>query len=111
MDDLEAIRQRKLRELQQRQAAPQDGAADAAHQAAQQEAAIESLLQQILDDEARQRLTRIRMSRPELADALSRQLIALAQSGRLPKRLTDEELRAILARLSPPDRDIKITRK
>ena len=115
MDDLEAIRQRKLQELQAQQArAAQDAqapAAAAADQAAAEEAAIDRVLQQILEPEARERLTRIRMSRPELADAVARQLVTLAQGGRLARRLSDEDLRALLARIPGQDRDIKITRK
>lgn len=116
MDDLEELRRRRLQELQERQAAaaaqdPVAAEAEAQARQAQEEAAIESLLQQILEPEARERLTRIRMSRPELADALSRQLIGLAQQGRLGKRLSDADLRALLARVTPRDRDIKITRK
>lgn len=114
MDDLEALRKKRLQELQEQQAAAQgqDPRADAAaQQAAQQEAAMESLLQQILEPEARERLTRIRMSRPDLADSVTRQLVAAAQQGHIRKRMTDTELRAILARLQPSGRDITITRK
>lgn len=118
MDDLEALRQRRLRELQEQQARanqdPRGQAAQAqadAQAAAEQEAAMDRILQQILDPEARERLTRIRMSRPDLADAVARQLVTLAQGGRLARRLTDEDLRALLARIPGQDRDIKITRK
>lgn len=116
MDDLEALRQRRLAELQARQAqqagAQQDASAAAAADAAEAEnAAMERILQQILEPEARERLTRIRMSRPELADAVAKQLVTLAQQGRLGRRLTDEDLRTLLARIPGQDRDIKITRK
>ena len=116
MDDLEALRQRRLAELQAQKArqagAPQDASADAAADAAAAEnAAIERILQQVLEPEARERLTRIRMSRPDLADAVARQLATLAQQGRLARRLTDEDLRALLGRIPGQDRDIKITRK
>lgn len=110
MDDLEAIRRRKLQELQARQGSSQ-GEDQAAQQAAQRESAIERLLQQVLEPEARERLTRIRMSRPEFHDSVVNQLIGLAQSGRLDRRLSDADLRQILAQLTPKDRDISITRK
>ena len=112
MDDLERLRQERLRELQA-QAAGQESAQQAAAQqaAADQEAALERLLGQLLDEEARSRLTRIRLSRPEFADQVTKQLVALAQSGRLNRRLGDNELRAILAQLTPQQRDINITRK
>lgn len=117
MDDLEALRQKRLRELQAQQrsaAADQDPAAQeqaAAQAAAREQAAMDRMLQQILDSEARERLTRIRMSRPELAEAVTRQLVALAQQGRLARQLTDADLRTILAQVPSEGRDIKITRK
>lgn len=116
MDDLEEIRQRRLRELQERQAsAYQDQAgaqeAEARSRAAAQQDAIERLLQQVLEPEARERLTRIRMSRPELADAVTRTVVGAVQQGQLKGRISDEDLRGLLARLQPEDRDIKITRK
>lgn len=119
MDDLEAARARRLAELRAQQArANAQGAAGqpadpaAAQAAAQAQAeAMERLLQQVLEPDARERLTRIRMSRPDYADAVSRQLLALAQQGRLARRLTDAELRTLLGQLAAEDRDIKITRK
>ena len=117
MDDLEALRQKRLKELQAREralASDQDPDAQAqasAQAAAQEQAAMDRMLQQILDSEARERLTRIRMSRPELAEAVTRQLVSLAQQGRLQRRLTDADLRTILAQVPSEGRDIKITRK
>jgi programmed cell death protein 5 len=117
MDDLEALRQKRLRELQAQQRAnasdqdPEASAQASAQAAAQEQAAMERMLQQILDSEARERLTRIRMSRPELAEAVTRQLVTLAQQGRLSRRLTDADLRTILAQVPSDGRDIKITRK
>ncbi len=114
MDDLERIRQEKLRELQERQKAleQEQAQADAAGEAAaQQEAAIERVLMQVLDSEARERLTRIRLARPDFARQVTHQLVALAQAGRLTRRLSDADLRALLQKLQPDDRDINITRK
>ncbi|MHB8633412.1 MAG: DNA-binding protein [Thermoplasmatota archaeon] len=115
MDDLEAARKRRLEELRaqaartNRPAAP-DSAGQAAQEQAEQEA-MERLLQQVLEPEARERLTLIRMSRPDYAEAVGKQLVALAQQGRLARRLTDADLRQLLAQLTSADRDIKITRK
>jgi programmed cell death protein 5 len=115
MDDLEALRRKRLAELQAQQAgaAAQSPAAQgqAEARAAAEEAAIERLLQQILEGEARERLTRIRMSRPDFADQVARQLVQVAQSGRLARRLTDADLREVLQQLTPKDRDTTITRK
>lgn len=115
-DELEAIRRRRLAELQARARAGQ-GLEDA--QAAAEEAAArdemesqkEALLRQILTPEARERLGRLRMARPEEARGLEGQLVSLAQSGRLQARIDDEQLKTILARLFPSGRDINIRRK
>lgn len=111
MDDLEKIRQRKLQELQRRQAEQSSDAQAQAEAREEQESAVERVLQQIMDPEARERLTRIRMSRPDFAEQVTRQLVALAQSGRVARRISDDDLRQILAQLTPQQRDINITRK
>jgi len=93
-------------------------AADAHYQAAEEAAAREeqeqqkdALLRQILMPDARERLARLKMARPEDARALESQLIQLAQSGRLQGRIDDAQLKTILARLFPGQRDINIRRK
>ena len=103
-DELEAIRQRKLAELQQQQAA----------QAAQEEqrAAIEaqkqSILRQILTEEARQRLANIKLVRPQLAEAVEVRLIQLAQQGSISAKLTDVQLKDILRKIQGQKRETKI---
>ncbi|BDR93500.1 DNA-binding protein [Vulcanisaeta souniana] len=87
-DDLEAIRQRKLQELQ-RQAEEERRRQELA---AQRRAALRA----ILTPEARERLDNLRVVKPELVDALEQQLIALAQSGRVKVPITDEDLKKIL---------------
>ncbi|MGB9828143.1 MAG: DNA-binding protein, partial [Thermosphaera sp.] len=49
--------------------------------------------------EARERLNNIRLVKPELAEALEQQIIALAQAGRIPVPVTDEFLKKILSEL------------
>jgi programmed cell death protein 5 len=117
MEDLEAARRRRLAEIQAaaRARAPQPPAQDpgaaAEEEARAAEAATDRLLQQVLEPDARERLARVRMSRPDLAAEVAQQILSLARSGRLARRLTDADLRAALAQLSGQDRDIKITRK
>ncbi|HDI06772.1 MAG TPA: DNA-binding protein [Candidatus Bathyarchaeota archaeon] len=104
--ELEELRRRKLLELQQRLAEEQRRA-----QAQQQlELQKQAILRRILTPEARQRLTNIKMVRPEFASQLELQLIQLAQQGRLPIPLGDKQLKAILAQLQAQKRDIKIRR-
>jgi len=104
-DELDAIRQRKLAELQQQ--AAQEQAAD--QQAAEVQAQKEAILRQILTPEARSRLTNIRMVKPQLAEQIEMQLIQLAGSGRLKSRVTDEQLKGLLQQLQGRERERKVT--
>ena len=64
----------------------------------------------LLDQNARQRLTNIRMVKPELATAVENYLINSASSGRLNRALTDEELKQILLNIQQPKKEFKINR-
>ena len=64
----------------------------------------------LLDQTARQRLTNIRMVKPELATAVENYLISSASSGRLNRALTDEELKQILQNIQQPKKEFKINR-
>lgn len=105
--ELEAIRQRRMAELQQQaqnQAAQQE-------QAQRYEAQKQGVLRQILTPEARDRLANVRMANPQLADSVENQLIQLAQAGRLRGVVDDAMLRNILAQVSPQRREINIERR
>ncbi|MEM2140520.1 MAG: DNA-binding protein [Nitrososphaera sp.] len=75
------------------------------------EAARQRVLLSLLDVQARQRLTNIRLVKPELAAAVENYLISAASSGRLNRPLTDEELKQILLSIQQPKRDFKIDRR
>lgn len=106
-DELEAIRRRKMAELQQ--AAAERAVRD--QQAAHVEAQRQAVLRQILTPEARERLGRIQLAYPEVAESVENQLIALAQSGRVQSVIDDRTLQEILRRVVPKKREIKIERR
>ena len=83
----------------------------AEEQAAQQEALRQTILRQILMPDARERLGRLRVARPEYANQIEQQLIMLAQSGRLQQKIDDPTLKQLLARIMPKKKDIKIERR
>ena len=106
-DELDAIRRRKMAELQQAQVQAQ---AESQYRD-QQQAQRQQILRQILTPEARERLGRIELAYPELKENIENQLIALAQSGRVQRMIDDPTLRQILERVIPRKRDIKIERR
>jgi programmed cell death protein 5 len=79
-------------------------------QQAEAEAVKQKALAMLLDSEARQRLTNIKMVKPDLASAVENYLINAATSGRLNRALTDHELKQILLSIQQPKRDFKINR-
>lgn len=105
--ELEAIRQRRMAELQQ-QAQSQ---ASQQEQAQRMEAQKQGVLRQILTPEARDRLANIRLANPQMAESVEMQLIQLAHSGRLRGVIDDTMLRNILAQIAPQRREITIERR
>jgi programmed cell death protein 5 len=105
-EELEALRKKRMLELQQRIAAEQKQAQ--AHQ--QLERQKQALLRRILTPEARSRLTNLKMVKPEFTEQLELQLIQLAQQGRITIPITDEQLKELLVRLQSGRREYKIRR-
>jgi programmed cell death protein 5 len=78
-------------------------------QIAEVEAQKEAILRQILTPEARQRLTNIKIVKPQFAEQIEMQLIQIASSGRLKGRVTDEQLKSLLLQLQGQERETKIS--
>ena len=105
-EELEALRKRRMLELQQRMVDEQKQAQAQQHLESQKQA----LLRRILTPEARSRLTNLTMVKPEFTQQLELQLIQLAQQGRINLPITDEQLKELLVRLQAGKRDYKIRR-
>ncbi|MHA1303538.1 MAG: DNA-binding protein [Candidatus Heimdallarchaeaceae archaeon] len=103
-EELEAIRRQKLARLQQEQAVKQAQE----EQIAALEAQKQSILRQILTEDARQRLTNVKLVKPQLAEAVELRLIQLAQQGALQTKLDDFQLKEILKKLQGQRRETKI---
>jgi len=86
--ELEEIKRRKLLELQRR-----------LEEEKKRRMQMDAVLRKILTPEARSRLANLRLVKPELADAIEQQIIALAQSGRIPLPITDEFLKKLLSQI------------
>lgn len=105
--ELEEIRKKKLLELQQ-ETAEEERQVQMEQQLEQKK---QALLRGILTIEARQRLTNLKMVKPDFTSQLELQLIQLAQRGQIPVPLTDEQLKQILIQLQGRKREINIRRK
>lgn len=106
-EELEAIRKKKLEELQR--LGQQQSLAE--EQAAAMKAQRQAVLRQILTPEARERLGRVKLAYPDIVEDVENQLVMLAQSGRVRGVIDDNSLVQILGRLMPKKRDIKIERR
>jgi programmed cell death protein 5 len=105
-EELEELRKRKLLSLKKQMADEQRSA-----QVEQQlEAQKEALMRKILSPEARQRLTNLKMVKPDFTEQLELQLIQLAQQGKLPIPLPDQQLKQILIQLQTRKRETTIRR-
>ncbi len=105
-EELDALRQRRYSNLQ-RSAIDEQRQSEARRQL---EAEKQAALKQILTPEARQRLTNIKMVKPEFAEQIELQLIQLAQAGRIKVPISDDQLKEALARLQSQRKEIRIRR-
>ena len=107
-DELDELREQRLEELREKQ---DDGEAEAREERRQQaEAQKQAILKQYLTDGARQRLNAVQMSKPEVAEQVEQQVVALARSGRIQDRIDEEQMRKLLKELTP-DKSFDIRRR
>lgn len=90
--DLEAIRAARMQQLQSQPSS----APSAENASSSQEEQKASILSQILEPLAADRLGRIRMVNAQRAEDVENRLIMLARSGQLRQRVTEEQLKDIL---------------
>ena len=70
----------------------------------------ENIMRMALTSEARQRLTNIRMVKPQIAQAIEDYIIQLASSGKLKQVINDDQLKEILSSVQGQKRDFTIRR-
>ncbi|KAH8882682.1 DNA-binding TFAR19-related protein [Thozetella sp. PMI_491] len=116
MDDgeLERIRKARLEQLKAQQGGGSSGGQGSVSQeqvAAQREQEAEarkSILSQILEPEAADRLGRIRMVKEARATDVENRLIMLARSGQLRQKVTEDQLKEILNAMADKQEEEKI---
>ncbi|KAK6202952.1 putative programmed cell death protein [Scheffersomyces amazonensis] len=101
MDDAEltAIRQARLAELQKNAANPSSSSGGAGG-AGGNGGALDSALAQILEPSARERLSRVRIVRPERAQQVEQYILQLYRNGAINRKLTEQDIVQILDGLS-----------
>ncbi len=106
-DEAEAIKKKKLEELQQQALADEK----ARQQKVEFELQKQQILRALLSSEARERLTRVKMARKEEAEQIELLLIQLYQQGKITKQVDDAMLKQILEKaLMSNKREFKIRR-
>lgn len=100
----------KKKMLQQRMQAQLGEHGQAAAQQQQMEEVLKTVMSQVLDQKAKERLSNLKLVKPEIATQLEMYLAQLYQSGQLKERITDEQLVMILRKLTEK-RETKIRRK
>jgi len=79
-------------------------------EASEKKAIREGVLRVALTSEARERLSNVRMVKPELAASIEEYVIQLASSGKLKRAVDDEQVKQMLLALQDKKREIKIRR-
>lgn len=110
-DELENLRQKRLRELQEQAMNQQQTDEESKlREKSQQEyeAQKQQIIKQILSEAARQRLNNIKLVKPQLADAVENQLIQLHSMGKLQNNISEQQLLQMLKQIQNTKRDSTI---
>ena len=110
-EELEKLRKKKMQELQSQIDLQGSYEEQEEQQKKEFDEKKKQILRGLLTNQARERLGRIKVARPEFAENIENQLIMLAQSGQLKNKINDEQLRMLLQKILPKKRDIKINRR
>jgi len=102
----ENLKEKKLEELKQQIKERED----TEQKANEMEGKIQSMLKQLLDENARQRLNNVKLVNKELYMKAFQAIIALQQQGYLQEKLNEAQVKEVLMKLKN-DREINIRRK
>jgi programmed cell death protein 5 len=111
-EDVEELRRRRMQQLiQQRLQQQQQEAVQADMQEAELSSQIKFIINQILEPEARERLSNIRLANPSYARQVEILLIQLKQAGRLPSKLSDGAFKQILHKINEGKKESRFSFK
>ncbi len=106
-DELENIKKKKLEQLEKQM--QYDESQEEADE--QIEAQRKAVLRTVMTPKARERLARVKMARPDVAEGIEQQIIMLAQRGAIKDKVDDSTLKKLLGNLTQRKKDIKIERR
>ncbi|MFO8109340.1 MAG: DNA-binding protein [Thermoplasmata archaeon] len=95
-EESEIIKRKKLEQLKNQLEASQTEE-DAEDDYKQEK---EALLRSLLTPEARERLGRVRVARPEVAEGIEQQIMMLAQRGMIKGKIDDDTLKKLLKKIT-----------
>lgn len=104
--DIEEIRRRRMIELRKHLGEEQQKSGQQKALQTQKDA----VLKQVLTYEARQRLNRLKMVKPEFVEQIELYLIQIAQTGKVRLPIADRQLKQILLQLQPSRKEITFRR-
>jgi len=95
-DDLEELKKKRMQEKMQG-----GGKGSAREQQREQmRQKLKQISKQILTEDARERLNNIRVAKPEMASQIEMQLVKLHKAGQIQDKITDEQLKRLLKKIS-----------
>ncbi len=106
-EELEKIKEKKMQEIKESKQSEEA----MKEREEQMEAQKKALLRQIMTPDARERLGRVRVARPQLAEKIESQIIALAQRGATQEKIDDKTLKELLKKISGEKKEINIKRR
>lgn len=107
-DDIEELRKKRLQELKNQAAQEDQNRLKQEQEAAAFEMQKQNILRKILTDDAKQRLSNIKLVKQQMAEAIEVQLIQLYQSGRLRSQINESQLLQMLKQMQGQKRDPSI---
>ncbi len=106
-DELEDIKRKKLEQLKKQM--QYDESQEEAE--GQIEAQRKAVLRTVMTPKARERLGRVKIARPDVAEGIEQQIIMLAQRGAIKDKVDDNTLKKLLGNITQRKKDIKIERR
>ena len=110
-EEPEESEESELEEIQKRREASLRGRIAERQKRSELDAQKQAVLRVVLTPEARQRLTNLKLVKPDFAERIELQLLQIVQTGKVQLPITDQQLKEILIKLQSSRRDITIRRR